>query len=1026
MSIVFFLFLWLSLGKTITPLANADFPLVNGTTADLYVDTNDWAGLKHAVDNLKSDINLVASVSPTIRNSASGLSSNAVIIGSIGKSTIIDDLISKGTLDVSEIKGKWESYIIKVVQNPVSGVSQGLVIVGSDKRGAIYGVYRISEIIGVSPFIYWADSVPFKQKTLLIPGDTIVQGEPSVKYRGIFLNDESPALSTFVKQFGSVSTQGSAGYNHNFYTKVFDMILRCKGNYLWPAMWNNAFWIDDTQNPILADEYGIVMGTTHQEFLVSSDKEWSWANKGSWNYLTNKQNMIDFWTKNVAARKNFENVYTMGMRGQNDQAILPSGSDQENIDLLNQVVQVQREILTQVNNNISTVPQMVTLYKEVEEFYYKGWNKIIADDVILVLCDDNHGNLRSLPTAANRNRTGGFGMYYHFDYHGSPRGYRWINTSPAEKTREQMMMAYNYGIRKLWIVNVGDLKPNEVSIEYWFKLAYDVKTWGTLDGPERFYKQLAEREFGAEHADEVANILHTNLQINNIRKPEIVSYHTFHATKFDESTTLLNRYMAASTRAQELYDSSIPTDQKNAFYFLVLYGTRASANVFKLMIYLGLNKEYATQGRYIANWYSSEAQAALDQDNKEMSYMNKEIDNGKWNGFGAEYHIGQTTWDPRTSQFSFSGDFALSSVSNTAGAEMIVIPRYASGSSAGKKTGTAVLPTFHSFAEETHYVDIANTKNGSFTFTATPSASWIKLNQTSGTVTTQVRLEVSLDWANVPSGGAGTINITGNSATVTVNVTADVFNATVVLPTKTYIETEGYVSILSKNYANSVAASDGAKWQILPNYGREESSVKVQPDQLDSHRTPGSNAPYLEYNVYITTPGDIDIVTQWAPTTGPDPDYLTRLRYGISFNNDSIQTIHTMPPDFKVVNEGGNSWAAGVENAVRTATIRDGGICYSKHTVSAAGLYTLRVYMVDDGLVLHKILVGTKSLERANTNSRSATVSCNPTTREKTSTTSTTTIAAVSLPKIFIGSQQSTGASYDTYFGPPETAYTNA
>lgn len=453
------------------------------------------------------------------------------------------------------------------------------------------------------------------------------------------------------------------------------------------------------------------------------------------------------------------------------------------------------------------------------------------------------------------------------------------------------------------------------------------------------------------------------------------------------------------------------------------------------MIYLEWNKEYQKQQRFITNWYGTQAQAALTQDNTENSYINKELDGGKWNGYGSEYHIGQTTWEPRTSQFSFSGDFAIVSVSNTAGTEMVVVPQYAQGSSAGKKTGFAQLPNIHSWTKETRYVHVANTKNGSFSFTATPSSSWILVNQTSGNVTstTQMCVGISIDWNNIPSGSSsqitGTVNITGAGATVTVNVTGEILNTTsVVLPEKTFVETDGYVSILSKNYAKSVKASDGSGWEVLPGYGREESAVKVVPTQLNGSRTPGSNSPYVEYNVYIRTPGQIDVVTQWAPTNGPEFQRATRVRYGVSFNNDTIKTVHTLPPDFRILSESNDitSWGSGVENAVHTATVRDGDVCHSTHTVSAPGVYSLRIYQVDDGLVLYKILVGTNTLERASTNSRTVSINVNPDTRELTSTNVSVTIPAVSLPRIFIGSQAGTGGSYDTYLGPPETYHTTA
>jgi hypothetical protein len=445
------------------------------------------------------------------------------------------------------------------------------------------------------------------------------------------------------------------------------------------------------------------------------------------------------------------------------------------------------------------------------------------------------------------------------------------------------------------------------------------------------------------------------------------------------------------------------------------------------MIYLVFNKEYAIQGRFISNWYASEAKAALDQDNKEMNYINKEIDGGKWNGYGTEIHIGQVSWEPRTKQFSFTGEFGLSSVDNVEGTEMIVIPQYGSGASAGKINGSVMLPKFHSFMKETHYVDVGNTKNGSFSFTTTTSGSWIKLNQTSGNVTStkEARIEVGLDWDNIPSDVNGSINITGNGVTVTVYISIDLFNIPANIPAKTYIETDGYISILSKNFAYSVGSSNGAKWEILPKYGREESSVKVQPNQVDIHRKPGSDSPYLEYNVYIRTAGDIDIVTQWAPTLGHIPDTLTRLRYGISLNNDDIKIVHTLPPDFVVVNQNKNSWADGIEYATRTATVRNGNICYSKHTISSAGLYKIRIYMVDDGLVLQKILVGTKVLERADTENRTVNVKVDPDTREIRNTEVSIDIPSVSIPKIFIGSKQNpTAGCYDSFFGPPETYYT--
>ena len=395
------------------------FPIVRaGNAAAIYVDADDYPGVKRASTDLKSDIARVTGVSAVISNSIAELHTYAIIIGTIGHSRQVDSLVRSGKINIAAIASKWESFQIQVVPNPLPGIKSALVIAGGDKRGTIYGIYDVSEQIGVAPWFWWADVPVRYSRELLVKPGVYVQGPPAVKYRGIFLNDEAPSLTGWVhEKYGN--------YNHEFYAKVFELLLRLKANYLWPAMWNNAFNEDDSLNPKLADEYGIVMGTSHHEPMLRAQQEWKRHGKGPWNYATNSEELNKFWTEGIERNKNYESVITLGMRGDGD---LPM-SESANIALLEKIVADERSIIaSHENKDVTAVPQDWALYKEVQEYYEKGMR--VPDDVTLLWCDDNWGNLRRLPAPEERNRTGGAGTYYHFDYVGNPRSYKWLNRSP--------------------------------------------------------------------------------------------------------------------------------------------------------------------------------------------------------------------------------------------------------------------------------------------------------------------------------------------------------------------------------------------------------------------------------------------------------------------------------------------------------------------------------------------------------------------------------------------------------------------
>ncbi len=431
-----------------------DFPIVHDkSAASVYVDPSDFPGVARAADSFCGDLARVTNLAPPRAPSSRA----TIIAGTIGKNAIIDRLIREHRIDVSGMVGKWESFLIQVVPHPQSGMDSALVIAGSDKRGTIYGIYDLSEQIGISPWYFWADVPAVHRDALFVRPGRYVEGEPAVRYRGIFLNDEAPALSGWVK-----ATYGNC--NHEFYEKVFELLLRLKANYLWPAMWNNAFNEDDPLNAKLADEYGIVMGTSHHEPMLRAQQEWKRHGTGPWDYSRNADVLRAFWEEGVRRNRDYESIITLGMRGDGDMPM----SRESNTALLEHIVADQRKIIAaEVNPDVTKVPQDWALYKEVQEYYEKGMR--VPDDVTLLWCDDNWGNIRRLPTAEERKRSGGAGIYYHFDYVGGPRNYKWMDTNPIPKVWEQMHLASEYGADRIWIVNVGDLKPMEFPIEFFLE-----------------------------------------------------------------------------------------------------------------------------------------------------------------------------------------------------------------------------------------------------------------------------------------------------------------------------------------------------------------------------------------------------------------------------------------------------------------------------------------------------------------------------------------------------------------------------
>lgn len=601
------------------------------TTIPLYVSESDFKGVIRAAGDLKRDIGLVTNNEPTLiitNGQKITYHETMVIIGTIGKSQLLDNLIEAKKISLTEITNKWEGYIIQTIENPFQGVDRALVIAGSDKRGTIYGIYEISKQIGVSPWHWWAD-VPVKKQTELFVSAERQVDMPAVKYRGIFINDEQPALGGWVKE-------NYGGFNSKFYTKVFELILRLKGNFLWPAMWGQSFYTEDPLNPKLADEFGVVISTSHHEPMMRAHVEWQRANKGKWNYSTNETALNEFWRDGIARMGNYESVVTLAMRGDGDEPM----SEESNISLLQKIVADQRNIIQQVTaKSITATPQVWALYKEVQDYYDKGMR--VPDDVTLLLCDDNWGNIRKLPTLTEPKRQGGYGIYYHFDYVGGPRNYKWINTNPIERVWEQMHLAYQYGADRIWVVNVGDLKPMEFPISFFLDYAWKPAAI-QADDLQPYTEQWCAQQFGDEHAKESASLLSLYLKYNGRVKPELLNENTYSLENYNEFERVVTAYQELRTRAVRLA-SHLASEKQEAFYQLILHPIQASANLYEMYYYVALNHRAADLQDAEANTYADKARAHYQKDSLiTVEYHTR--NNGKWNHMMSQTHIGYTYW----------------------------------------------------------------------------------------------------------------------------------------------------------------------------------------------------------------------------------------------------------------------------------------------------------------------------------------------------------------------------------------------
>jgi hypothetical protein len=951
-----------------------------GRCVSLCVSPEEWPGVKRALADLQNDLGRVTGTMPGLITATKAPRSEFIIIaGTIGRSAMIDHLVKKNKIDAGAIHGKWESFVIQTVEKPFPGVKSALVIAGSDKRGTIYGIYEISRQAGVSPWHWWAD-VPVRKSSELyvIPG-RYAEGEPSVKYRGIFLNDEYPALTRWVSyKYGDVPPSvnppvppGVANYGSEFYSRIFELLLRLKANYLWPAMWNNAFNEDDLRNASLADEYGIVMGTSHQEPMIRAQKEWDRRYQktlGSWSWTHHSDTLVKFWRDGIRRNRDYESIVTIGLRGADDTEMGPGGPA-ANIARLEEIVRVQREMISEeINPDATKVQQMWCLYKEVQDYYHEGMR--VPDDVTLLWAEDNWGNVRRLPTADERKRSGGAGVYYHFDYHGGPRSYQWINTSPIPKIWDQMSLAKQYGADRIWIVNVGHFRGYEVPIEYFLSLAWNTGAFAGTD-MSGWTTRWAESVFGPAFAKEIGSIITDYTRYNGRRKPELLSPFTYSLLNYNEAERIVDDYNRLTVRAEQI-GQQLPAEMKDAYFHLVLFPVKACALVNELYVTAGKNAKYSAQGRAGAAKMADRTEQLFAADTALMGYYNRVYAGGRWKHFMDQAHLGYIAWNdppenslrhiklerpatvpgalPAVAVEGSEEAWALNAVTLTderAEPETAVMPAPPPPVTQAT-SGTPFLPPFDVFNKQSGYFEIFNRGTDPFEYIATTDKAWIILSHSRGTVTDQERVNVTIDWPALPHGmHRGFVNITANGREMKIGLTA--FRPVAPDPETVggFVEADGYVSMEAASHTG-IHDSGDRRWEWIEDYGRTHSGMRASAATDAPPATPGKDSPVLEYRMFLFSTGEFETALHMSPSLNflPDRDF----KIGLSVDNGEPQLITVVRAGFNAENFN-REWEETVRNSTRYVK--------GKIKVAEPGYHTLKVWMIDPGMVLEKIVVNT-------------------------------------------------------------------
>lgn len=940
-------------------------------------------GVKKVAGKVAKDVEGTLSVCPEICETVVP-AKQAVIAVTAGSGKLAETLCGKIS-KLGQVEGKRESYAFIVAENPVEEIESALVIYGSDKLGTIYGLFHLSELLGVTAMVDWGDCQYVKQDSFVLKEeDSFVSKEPSVKYRGFFINDEWPCC-------GNWATSHFGSFNAKMYDHIFEYLLRMKGNYLWPAMWAENFMLDgpDLESMKLADEYGIYIGMSHHEPCMRSGAEYSKVRGpkspygDAWSYVTNKEGILKFWEDGVK-RSIGHNVFpTVGMRGENDSKMLGEDSlISDNVRLLKEIITKQREMIHEhLETDGKKVPQLFAVYKEVEDYYFGGGSEEglrgfeELEDVTLLLCEDNWGNMRALPEAFERNHKGGFGMYFHLDYHGDPVSYEWVSSTELSKIWEQMTEAYEYGVKELWIVNVGDVKFQEFPLNYFMDLAYDFEKWGSsaTNSTKEYTKAWIESMFGSytskEEREEIQEVLEGYLKINALRKPESLNDTVYHPAHYLECEKLLSLCGKLEEKNERLWKTLEERGMGDAYFSMIYFSAEASFNLLKMHLYSGKNHLYASQGKAVANEYDKLVEACIEKDEALKTQM-AEFKDGKWAGMELASHIGFTNWNDEDWRYPVRHIVRLPKKPR------LVVTR-------ADKTQhytnqyfpiTLVIDDFVVSSSKKAKIQIANGGQGSVKWKIQEGArkvgldgiahesgeesrcEWLEFSRTSGETALQDEVEISLKEENLPLGEEVSCSFEIKTETEFVPVLVKALKKdTSALPAGAFLAEHGMFVMDAVHYADKQAGlyeGEAVEFKELYDFGKYQSGIKAFPvtASFDSKE----NAPSVTYELYSEEEKDCFLNLYTSPAN--PLIYGGKLSMEVSVNEEVGKLVEFTEDGYKGGEPGCIPWEQAVLNQEHVGSTE---ISLKK------GLNKITVFAREAGMVLERLVVYPKDMERA-------------------------------------------------------------
>lgn len=895
------------------------FPLIDQKPTQIVVDQNEAPVVYIALDMFKADMELVSGKRNVLSNQ---ISNHSILIGTIGKNKYIDQFIADGKININQIKGQWEAFQIQTITHDGKRL---LIVVGSDKRGTAYGILELSRLIGVSPLVYWADCIPEKKTYFELPDNYYNVQKPSVQYRGIFINDEDLAFMPWsTKTIDKATRKGATG--PKAYAKVFELMLRVRANILWPAMHGCTvpFYLVEG-NKETADKYAIVIGTSHHEPLMRNTEEWN-KKFGPFNYQTNKKTIISFWTERLKQVHDSENYYTMGIRGIGDVGMEGASTLDEKTAVMDKVLKEQRELLKKyVSEDVEKLPQTFVPYKEVLPIYENGLE--VPDDITLMWCDDNYGYMTRQSTPQEQKRGGGSGVYYHVSYLGRPHQYLWLSSTPPALVYWQMKKSWENGARKIWILNVGDIKPAEYDIEFYMDMAWDINSVRE-DNIYQKQQEWLKREFGGKFAEQLNHVRNEYYRLANIRRPEFMGWNQQEVPRIRRGITPVvdtefNPYMFGDEIYQRLKEyktiatevstiaQTIPENKKDAYYQLILYPVHASYEMNKKLLYAQKARLYARYELPVANEYATASNAAFDVLESMTKYYNEEIAEGKWN-----YMMFRRAWGSPVYERAPLPD----SVATKNSRDILIWPEnYAEPVREG--TIIKLTPFVNPTGKET-FISVFTFNGKAPQWEISKKPDWIHINEEILNLSGEKRLVFSIAPDKVKSKVKKSIcvlKINGKPFTFQVEAKTIKKNIPIEYNKMLIIDVNKY-----KKFGESPVMYQGLGYTMK--------AIELKKGKANA----------IQYKIHTTSSGCAQIRVGMLPN---HPINSQDIRYAISIDNGPEQIVSILS-DFK---NRDDEWKINV--------LRNQAVKTTEHTFNKPGMHTITIYALDEGIVLDQMAI---------------------------------------------------------------------